>query len=208
VGRSLVYANSFVYEAVMRTLYGRHYGARYRAVADLIPDGSSVVDLCCGPGVLHRRYLRRRGIAYTGLDLNGRFVAGVNRLGARAIAWDLCDARPLPEADFVVMQAGLYQFLPDPSPVVRRMLAAARERVIIAEPVRNLSTCRVPAVAAFASRRANAGQGDQPRRFDERALDDFFGSLGHPASPAFLIPGGREKVYVLDPRHGLEAPTD
>ena len=37
-------------DCVMLALYGRHYGARYRAVADLIPDGSSVLDLCCGPG--------------------------------------------------------------------------------------------------------------------------------------------------------------
>ena len=140
MARSLVYRNALVYELVLLGLYGRHYPARYRAVADLIPDGSSVLDLACGPGVLFDRYLRARSVAYTGIDVNPRFVARVDRRGGRGVLGDLSDGRPLPEADTVLMQASLYQFLPDPAPVVRRMLRAARERVIIAEPVRNLAT--------------------------------------------------------------------
>ena len=45
----LVYRSAAVYEAVMRLLYGRHYVARQRAVADLIPAGASLLELCCGP---------------------------------------------------------------------------------------------------------------------------------------------------------------
>src|SRR4051812_13722935 len=98
----------------MLALYGRHYGARSRAIADLIPERSSVVDLCCGPGVLYERYLKAKAVRYTGLDLNERFVARVDRLGGVGVVRDLNDGRPFPEADTVVMQASLYQFLPDP----------------------------------------------------------------------------------------------
>src|SRR5947208_245210 len=135
----------------MRTLYGRHYGARYRAIADLVPAGSSVLDLCCGPGFLHDPHLRGKGVVYTGLDINRRFVARLRRRGATALVWDLNDGRELPTADFVVIQASLYQFLPEPRPLLRRMLRAAREAVVVAEPIRNLSTSRFSWLAALAS---------------------------------------------------------
>ncbi len=144
MAESLVYRSPLLYEMIMLALYGRHYPARYRAIAELVPAGSRVLDLCCGPGILHDRYLRRKGVEYTGLDVNPRFIARVNRRGGRGLVWDLHEDRPLPEADTVVMQASLYQFLPDAAPVVRRMLRAARQRVIIAEPIRNLSDSRLP----------------------------------------------------------------
>jgi SAM-dependent methyltransferase len=195
----LVYRNPLVYELVMVGLYGRHYGARYRVVAALIPDGSSVLDLCCGPGVLFDRYLRGRSVDYTGLDVNPRFVARVNRRGGRGLLRDLGDGRPLPEADTVVMQASLYQFLPDPAPVVARMLRAARERVVIAEPVRNLATGRNRVLAALARRQTDPGLGARPRRFTEETLGAFIDGLGVRVAREFHVPGGREKVFVLDP---------
>jgi SAM-dependent methyltransferase len=194
-----VYQSHVLYGLAVRALYGRHLAARYRAVAGLIPAGSSVLDVCCGPGTLHERYLKPKNVDYTGLDLNPRFVARVSRLGGRGLVWDLNEDRALPRADAVVMQAGLYQFLPDPGPVVRRMRAAARERVVIAEPVRNLSTGNVPLFSAYARRHADAGLGPRPLRFTESTLDDFFALLGVPIRRSFLTPGGREKVYVLDP---------
>jgi SAM-dependent methyltransferase len=202
VAGSLVYRNAILYEIVMLVLYGRHYGARYRAVADLVPDGSSVLDICCGPGVLFDRYLRARSVDYTGVDVNPRFVERVNRRGGRGLLFDLGEDRPLPGADTVVMQASLYQFLPDAAPVVRRMLRAAREQVVIAEPVRNLATSRNPLLAALARRQTDPGLGARPRRFTEATLDAFVAGLGVRVAQAFLIPGGREKVVVLDPRGG------
>jgi SAM-dependent methyltransferase len=199
VAESLVYRNPLVYEGIIRVLYGRHYAARYRTIAELIPPGSSVLELCCGPGVLHARHLRPKGVEYTGLDINCLFLARVNRHGGRGLIWDLHSDRPLPPADSVIMQGSLYQFLPDPTPVVRRMLRAARERVIIAEPIRNLANSRLPLLAALAGRQTDAGLGARPRRFTETALDDFFIVLGSRPSRWFLIPGGREKVYVLEP---------
>jgi trans-aconitate methyltransferase len=200
VAASLVYRNALLYELVMVGLYGRHYAARYRAVAALIPPGSSVLDLCCGPGVLFDRYLKPKGVVYTGLDVNARFVARVRRRGGEGLVWDLHRDRPLPTADTLVMQASLYQFLPDASSVVRRMLQAAREQVVIAEPIRNLSDSSLPILAALARRQADAGLGARPRRFTAATLDEFFASLGVRPSLEFLTPGGREKVYVLDPK--------
>ena len=181
----------------MLALYGRHYGSRYLAIADLIPAGSTVLDLGCGPGILHDRYLRPKAVAYNGLDINPRFIDRVKRRGGSGQIWDLTSDRPLPSADSVIMQASLYQFLPDAAPVVRRMLRAAKQQVIVAEPIRNLATCGNPLLAAVARRQANAGLGACARRFDEPTLDAFFTALDVRPRRSFLIPGGREKVYIL-----------
>src|SRR3954454_21346985 len=100
----MVYRNALVYQSVILALYGRHYAARYRAVADLVRAGSRVVDLCCGPGILHDRYLRRKGVDYLGLDLNPRFLARVDRHGGRGLLWDLHRDDPLPPGDVLIMQ--------------------------------------------------------------------------------------------------------
>ena len=50
-----------LYESLMLALYGRHYAARFRAIAELIPAGSSVLELCCGPGILFRALPQGQG---------------------------------------------------------------------------------------------------------------------------------------------------
>jgi hypothetical protein len=203
VSTSLIYRSAAVYELLMRALYGRHYAARMRVVADRVPLGASVLELCPGPGGLYERHLRARAGAYIGVDVNDRFVTRLRGLGARAMVRDLATgAASLPSADVVIMQASLYHFLPGADTIVDRMLAAARERVIISEPIRNLSSSRVPLVALIGRRAADPGAGgdSHARRFDEAALDRLMAAYGRQTVEDFTIPGGREKVYVLDPR--------
>jgi len=197
MSESIIYRNTLLYESVMVLLYGRHYAARYRTLAELIEPGSSVLDVCCGPAVLYRRYLRKRDVSYTGLDYNRTFVDRLTRQGVAASFWDLRDDRALPTSDYVVMQASLYHFLPDPAPVVDRLLAAARRAVIVAEPVRNLTSSSNPVVAFLGRRLSNPGTGDQAQRFVEHSFDEFFARYVPRVQRSFLIPGGREKVVVL-----------
>lgn len=179
----------------MLALYGRHYFSRCRAIADLIPSGACVLELCCGPADLYSHYLKPKNVQYVGLDINPRFVA---RLGEAGRVWNVQEPLPLPGADYVLMQASLYHFLPDPAPVLDRMLSAARTQVIVAEPIRNLSDGRVPLLSALARRGTDAGTGAQPHRFNEQTLDAFFARYAGRVSRSFRIPGGREKAYVLD----------
>ncbi|MDQ6835711.1 MAG: hypothetical protein M3016_05930 [Actinomycetota bacterium] len=199
---SLVYRSAAGYEVIMRVLYGRHYGARLRAVADQVPDGASVLELCPGPGALYERHLRPRAGGYIGLDVNPTFVDRLRELGADAMLVDLAGQAPLPEADVVIMQASLYHFLPRADSILDRMLAAARERVIVAEPIRNLSSSALPVLAVLGRRGTDPGAGasGHEQRFDERRLDALMAGYAGLSVSAFKIPGGREKVYVLDPR--------
>jgi SAM-dependent methyltransferase len=182
----------------MRVLYGRYYAARDAAVAAHIPDGASVLELCCGPARLYERELRGRIGAYVALDASERFVARLRRRGVDARRADVTTAQ-LPVADIVVMQASLYHFIPAADAMLRRMRAAARASVIVAEPVRNLASSRLAILARLGAGAAATAAGAQPRRFDAESLRGLVrGALGDGAI-AFCgpIPGGREHLYVL-----------
>jgi SAM-dependent methyltransferase len=201
VSTSLVYRNARGYELVMQALYGRHYDARMRTVAGQVPEGSSVLELCCGPGTLYIRHLRNRVAHYIGLDVNEGFIDTLRKAGADARRIDLAaDRPPLPEADVVIMQASLYHFLPDAEPIVQRMISAAQDRAIVSEPIRNLSSSELPVIGALGRRAANPGVGGHAHRFTETTLDLLMERHRSRVLKAFLIPGGREKVYVLDAR--------
>jgi len=193
-----LYRSALLYELLMIMLYGRHYAGRYRAIANLIPAQSSVLDLCCGPAVLYHRYLRQKSIGYTGLDLSGAFVKRLNQRGAHGRVWDLHGDETLPTADYVIMQASLYQFLPDPQPVVDRMLRAARKQVILAEPIRNIASSKVAPLAFLGRHFTDPGDGQSAHRFTEESLDRFFSRYASRLNETFSIPGGREKVFVLN----------
>lgn len=194
---SLIYRSSSLYELAMLGLYGRHYGSRYRAIADLIPDGSTVLDLCCGPALLYHRYLKHKAVHYTGLDVNPKFIDKLTSRGAAGRIWDLRSGTSLPQADYVVMQGSLFHFLPDAAPVVDRMLAAARKQVIIAEPIRNLASSKIRLLALAGKLMTNPGVGSHSHRFDEASLDRLFSRYSSSVVRSCLIAGGREKMYVL-----------
>jgi SAM-dependent methyltransferase len=198
VSTSLVYRSAVGYELVMRALYGRHYSDRLWAVAEQVPDGASVLELCCGPGTLYNRFLRGRVRSYTGLDLNEGFVARLTEQGVDARVVDLgSSADPLPRADVVLMQASLYHFLPRAAEIVERMLHAADRRVVLSEPVRNLASSENPVLGMLGRRAADPGVGGGERRFTEETLDALMSRYRKLVLLQRLIPGGREKLYVL-----------
>jgi CobQ-like glutamine amidotransferase family enzyme len=112
----------------MVALYGRNYSSRYKAVADLITNGASVVDVCCGPAVLFDRYLRHKNVRYTGLAISTQFIDRLSQRGGTGEVLDLNEVDRLPEAEYVVMHASLCHFLPNPQPIVERMFERLRCR--------------------------------------------------------------------------------
>ena len=195
---SLIYRSAVGYELLMRALYGRHYSDRMLAVAGEVPDGASVLELCCGPGTLYLRHLRARTRGYVGIDVNPRFVEQLRRRGVDARRLDVAQSDdPLPDADVVILQASLYHFLPGPERVIDRMLASARERVIVSEPVRNLASSNLPLIGRLGRRAADPGVGGHGQRFTEATLEALMARYQERTLKSFLIPGGRERVYVL-----------
>jgi hypothetical protein len=197
LSESLVYRSAWGYGLAMRVLYGRYYAARDAAVAAHVPAGASVLELCCGPARLYERELRGRIGSYVAFDASERFVARLRRRGVDARRADVATAE-LPVADVVVMQASLYHFIPAAEAMLRRMRAAARASVIIAEPVRNLASSRLGLVARLGAGAAATAGGAQPQRFDAQSLAALMrGGFGDAVVFHAAIPGGREHLYVL-----------
>ena len=195
--KSLLYSNTVLYKLVMRGLYGRHYSTRCAKIAELIPPRSTVLDLCCGPAVLYWRYLLQKEVLYTGLDGSAQFVNALVKEKIPAICCDLRGDTTLPHADYVVMQASLYHFLPDVRCLLDRMLQAAREKVIVAEPIRNLATARIPFLSPIAAHLSGPTDKGSTSRFTEESLDQLFLGYSRTVIQSFKIAGDREKVYVL-----------
>jgi hypothetical protein len=141
--------------------------------------------------------LRVKAVEYTGVDLNPRAVSAVTGLGARGVVCDVRENGSLPFAEILLMQASLYHFLPDARSVIDKMLSASTGRVIVAEPVRNLSDSPHRLIAWSARHLTNPGDGAPENRFTESSLDELFSHYASQVERSFLIPGGREKVYVL-----------
>jgi SAM-dependent methyltransferase len=196
---SVIYKSPLLYQTVMSVLYWGAYQERFRALAALVPDEASVVDLCCGPGTLYFSFLKSKRVRYTGLDMNAGFVETISSRGVNAMVWDVSGNAPLPEADYLIMQASLYHFLPDPRPVVDRMMKAARKNVLLTEPVRNLADSSNAALAWLARKLTNPGSGDQPRRFNPKLFDEFlapYRAAGRLVD-TYPIAAGREQLCVL-----------
>jgi hypothetical protein len=181
----------------MRVLYHGHFEERYRQIADQIPEGSSVVDLCAGDSLLYLRHLRHRGVRYIGLDISPRLVRWAQRHGVDAREFNL-RRDPIPPADLILIQASLYQFLPDAAGIVRRMLSAARRSVIVSEPVHNLSSSSNRLVAGISRRLTTPddAEGYTGERFDREGLMTLLRSTGT-IERSFPIAGGRELMVIL-----------
>lgn len=198
---SLIYRYSWIYELIMMLLYRRQYGVRRQVIADILTDGSSVLDLCCGPALFYKRFMKPRGIRYTGVDINSRFIVELKAVGAGGEVIDLRQDCNLPPLDYVIMHASLYHFLPDSDRIFRKMLKAANEYVIISEPIRNLASRDSKLLRFIVAHMTNPGYGQQADRFDEESLDRFFSSYQDRLVDSFIAAGGREKVYVFQARY-------
>ncbi len=195
--RSLIYWHPLLYQMTIRLLYGRHYRARYAELATRIAAGSNVVDLCCGDCRLFTQELRGVVKTYLGLDLNQGFVQWATRRGIPAQVWDF-RVDPVPTADVIVLQGSLYQAIPLHGELLHRMLRAARQTVLIAEPVRNHSTGRSSLIASVAQYMAHPGTHHMRERFNELSLKAEFRRF--PLVDCFSIAGGREFLGIFDAR--------
>jgi hypothetical protein len=180
----------------MRGLYGRNYGRRLAALAADVGEDSVVVDLCAGLGDFYD-HLRAKRIIYKAFDASEESVAYGQKKG---LDIRLADVNKLnfPPADYYVMIDSLYHFYDQAEMLIERMVSASRRRVLIMEPIKNLTSSNSRPLAWLARRLTNEGGGRNGQRFTETTLDRLmFGALKHRLLEAKKAPGGRDKIYIL-----------
>lgn len=195
---SPVYWHPFLYRWYIRWAYGGNVAGRYAQLAELVRDEDFVVEVCCGDARLYLEYLKPRGIEYLGLDLNPVFVRAARRRKVPVRHFDVLTGQ-VPCADVVIMQASLYQFLPDRVwEVCHKLLRAARRMVLLSEPVYHLgSPAGLAWIQWLAAWMVLARRGPNRYRFHR---ESFLELVRHMPGLAEVttVGGGRELLAVFD----------
>ena len=194
--KSPIYWHPNIYRLVMKLLYGKYFEARYKCLSELIPPMTSVVEPCAGDAYLYRNYLKAKGTKYVGLDINPVFVQAAKKKNISFFINDLLKDN-VPVADYIVLQASLYQFMPHELKIIRKLLDSAKSTLIIAEPIRNLADSHNPIIRLLAKYSANPGGSNHPvKRFNK---DTFHACLKQfdEFKELKIIDGGREMIGVL-----------
>ena len=135
-----LYQHPWIYDLALYGLYHGDPHARFKQVANEIPKGASVVDLCAGTSFLFRQ-LQEKCPNYQAFDINPRLVKHLQKRGINAHSFDVrTDA--IPQADVVTMCSSLYHFHPNCKDIIQQMQNSAREKVIVLEPVHNAKNSR------------------------------------------------------------------
>lgn len=193
---SLIYKFPLLYHFVMNVIYGKGRSHRFEVLDRHIPDGASVLDVGSGDCSLYSYLQKRKTITYLGIDCNFRLLKNGSRRGAAVRLLDIRNNIELPRADVVVMQSSLYQFIPDHSQVIQRLLRAARTRVVISEPIQNWATNASPLLKRLFNSLTNPGTGLVPHRFSKESLGAFYIQYG--AKEVYEVLDGRELVGVFE----------
>lgn len=194
--QGIIYRSPRLYRTAMKLLYGREYDNRYESIHELIPAGASVLDVCCGDAWLYRRYLSQKNVRYTGIDISAAFIAAGAADGIDIRLVDIeTDAMP-EEADYVVIQGSLYQFIPSEAEILQKLAAAARKKLIVAEPVSNLAQSGNSMMKWISAVATNPGTGQKTERFTRERLYQLMQRFDVIESRE--ICGGREMLYVID----------
>lgn len=193
---SLIYSHIHVYRSAMNLLYRGRYRRRFRDVIDLIgTDTGSVCDLCFGDTMI-ADWCRAHLIRWTGVDLNPYFCARARRRGHHVIVGDLFSVG-LPSADVFVMAGSLYHFHDRLSGLFDLVWRRTR-RLILSEPVRNLSSQR-GVIGWWARRSADPGDGHRTFRYGEHTLLEALGQQQARHGFTFqVVSVGRDMLVILD----------
>ena len=121
----------------MNILYGMKYKKRFDNINNLMRDNDKdIVELCFGD-IYIAQYASITNRRWIGLDINESFIRYANSKNYKAIKKDILVAE-IPKNDVCIMIGSLYHFIDDIELVLTKMLQSAG-RVIISEPIKNLS---------------------------------------------------------------------
>lgn len=105
----------------------------------------AVLDIGCGSGHYEVEYAKRGAARVVGIDFAPAMLELARALTAREGVADRCEfiqgdftEHPFPEPFDVVLAIGVFDYVADPIPFLRRMVQHSRGKVIASFPARNL----------------------------------------------------------------------
>ena len=169
--RSIFYSNINLYRLFVRLIYLQGYNRRYERIAELIPPGARVLEICCGDCYLYEKYLKKKNIKYIGFDINETFIKHAKKRSIDVKFLDIRKVNSFPMTEFILIHASLYQFIPDEREIIEKMLNSATDKVIIAEPVKNWASTGNFLIKKFVHIFSKQKVKTSNRRFNERTFN-------------------------------------
>lgn len=202
--KSPFYSSPALYQLLIRLLYRNFFNSRYEIIADLIPENSSVVDVCAGEAYLYTHFLRNKSIQYLGVDNSPYFVKWAND---KKIPYKKLNVfkEKIPKGDYVIMMGSLFQFEQHEKEILQRMIQSASRKAIISEPINNVASSKIGFLARIANRLTvpfEAPAGYSGKRFDHSRLSELFISIPQ-FERSFEAPNGRELIGIFSGRGEL-----
>lgn len=194
--KSFIYWHPTIYTAFMRLLCFGYYHERYQEVADLIPQNSSVLDVCCGDCMLYD-FLKFKNVNYTGIDFNQTFVTVAKKRGLEVIKANVFTDN-LPRADYVVLLSSLYQFIPRHKELIIKLLSVSRKAVIIRECIKSRSSSTNILVSTVGKLLNNPGDGMKIRRFNKKTFFETCEPFKNRVSFHKLANNGIDSIVVIN----------
>ena len=164
---SLIYKNVYLYRLLMNFLYLGGYRNRYQILFKHIHPCNSLLELCFGDTLL-AAFCKKNNILWTGVDLNKRFTERALKKSYNAIHFDINELDVFPKADLCVMVGSLYHFADFTDSIFKKFLTAS-DRLIISEPVKNLSD-KKGLIGCIAKHSASRGKKHELFRYNETSF--------------------------------------
>ncbi len=191
--KSPIYHSIETYRFTMKRLYGNRFENRYENLIKYIPPAKSITELCPGDGYFFEFYLKDSNPDYKAVEWNTKFSLYLRELGAEVIEGDVNNVN-IPSADVVFMQGSLYQFK-DYRSVLNNMYEAARELLIVSEPVKNMSQSENKIISEIAAHLSNPGDGPKHFRFTRNTLLEA--AEGLPQPEVVQYPKDKEVILIF-----------
>jgi hypothetical protein len=194
--QSPIYWHPFFYTAAIRLSYGSKFKTRYSALNKYIPHGCHLLELCMGDAFFYRAYLRKKDVVYSCADINPVFVNIARKNGIKCSILNITEDE-IPRADYILMQGSLYHFIPDEAGMIRKLLNACNERLIISENVENLSNSSSGLISWIGKALSKAKAGQSKIKFTRQHLKSTFKPFKDQIEVWEESPDNKEVIIVL-----------
>jgi hypothetical protein len=194
--QSPIYWHPAFYNKAMRLAYGSKFETRYKHLEKYIPENCELLELCMGDAFFYQHYLQKKNINYKCADINPVFVKAAKRKGLDAQLLDVY-SDPIPKADYILMQASLYHFIPDEKQIINKLLDACSKSLIISENVENLSNESSKLKSHLGTYLSKAKTGQSKIKFTRETLAKSFSAHKKHIEIWEELPENKEVIIVL-----------
>ena len=184
------YWNPWLYTFLKKLMYAKDFHKINRRIAKEIGN-LEVLDLCCGECYI-TRYINKE--KYIGWDMHKIFINYAKSIGINAEVKNVLK-EDFKKSECVLMQCALYHFCPDHEIMIKKMLEAATKKVIIAEPIKNLSSSNNKIISFIAKRISDSPRAKGAnKRLTEQELTNVLEKYGFKRIDII----GREMIAILE----------